>query len=174
MVSAITFEHAASAAIQTGIRKTATETGKLGLSGIGVAVLSSAINKSAGATNRLNDVKNEPKYVKDYVLRRELMNIAYSILANTMVQVFLHKPVTKLLRGKIPEGYVRMLLTAPGLYLSEYLSRLTAGKNKVEQRQARDKGLAQSAIRRASNVSFAAFSPTTSTSDKKLAFNASI
>ena len=148
----------ATTAVESGVRKALTS-GSLGMSGVAVAVVSSAVNKSAGATNRMNDVKNESLDVQRYVRNREVLNIAYSILANTAVQLFLHKPVTSTLKGKVPEGYVRMLLTAPGLYLSEYLSRLTAGKSKIEARQAREKGLAQSAIRRAPNVSFAAFTP---------------
>jgi hypothetical protein len=159
----------ATAAIKKGVGNAhIAET--MGKGGIMMAVTSSAINKSAGATNRMNDVKNEPDYVKRYVRNRELLNIGYSILANTAVQVFLHKPIATALKGKVPEGYVRMMLTAPGLYLSEYMSRLTAGKSKIEARQAHDKGSIQSAIRRAPNVSFASFSPSVA----QAGFNASV
>jgi hypothetical protein len=152
-----TAERVATAAVQAGARKMANS----GLLGGGAAVLSSAVNKSAGVLNRIHDVDGERPEVQSYVRRRELLNVSYSIAANIGVQALLHKPVTKLLGNKIQPGYVRMMLTAPGLYLSEYFSRLSAGKNKIDAMTARDKALAQSAIKRA-NVSFASFTPSAS------------
>jgi hypothetical protein len=133
----------------------------LGLAGVAVAVASSAINKSAGATNRCKDVENESQDVKDYVLRREVLNIGLAMGSNAVVQTALHKPVSNLLK-KVPEGYVSMMLTAPGLYLCEYLSREFAGKDKIEAKQAHERMGGQSVFHRGSNVSFAAFSPSAS------------
>jgi hypothetical protein len=146
------------------VAKAAAKEGSMGLTGIAVAVLSSAVNKSAGATNRYNDVKNEPKYVQDYVVRRELLNIGLAMGSNALVQTLFHKPISSMLKGRVPEGYVRMMLTAPGLYLCEFLSRQMAGKEEVEARQSRDRQGVQSIIRRAPNVSFAAFQPSTPSS----------
>jgi hypothetical protein len=136
-------------------------TESLGASGLLVAVLSSAVNKSAGATNRMHDVRNEPDYVQQYVRKRELLNIGLSILTNAAVQMALHKPVSKMM-PRVPEGYVRMLLTAPGLYLCEYLSRLFAGKEKLEARIANDRPTFQSVIHHRTNISFSAFNPAAS------------
>jgi hypothetical protein len=88
------------------------------------------------------------------------LNIALAVASNTAVQMFLHKPVSGLM-PRVPEGYVRMMMTAPGLYLCESLSRAIAGKDKVEAKLNRDKVKAQSVIRgKDEGVTFSAFSKT--------------
>jgi hypothetical protein len=118
--------------INAGLKKVNVDPAEL--AALSATVVTAVLSKATGAVYRMEETKKESESEYRYVAKREWENLALVALATIVTQTLTYPMVKKFSLRWLPahnrniDALIRLALIAPGLYASETLSRIFAGK----------------------------------------------